>query len=135
MPAPSRIVPRRSLCVLLLLPQLIGCYTYRPGGTPQQQVVGESLGQARLSFRNGTHRALHDVTVRTDSVIGFAGNLRERRAMPVADVVFIERQQVSIRRTGALVVATAMVAYVARAIADSREHEVVPVASPATGVR
>src|SRR6478609_2735189 len=58
-------------------------------------------------------RSLRDVTVRSDSVIGFAADGRERRAIPSAEVASIEHREVSVLRTGAAMGATAAVGYVA----------------------
>jgi hypothetical protein len=81
--------------------------------TLDQQVGERSIRQARLTLRNGTEVSLRNVTVGSDSVIGFADDGRERRAIPVADVASVEHSEVSVLRTGALVVVTAAVAYVA----------------------
>jgi len=82
-------------------------------GTLEQQVGDERIRQARITFRNGTELSLRDVTVRSDSVIGFADDGRERRAIPFPDVASVEHSEVSVLRTGALLVGTAAVAYVA----------------------
>lgn len=73
----------------------------------------DRIRQARITLRNGTELSLRDVTVRSDSVIGFADDGRERRAIPFPEVASIERHEVSALRTGALLVGTAAVAYVA----------------------
>ena len=98
----------------MLLSQLVACYTYRPmRGTLEQQVGEEHIREARLAFRNGDEISLRDVTVRSDSVIGFADNGRVRRAIPLAEVTSLEHREVSVVRTGAAMAATAAVAYVA----------------------
>ncbi len=76
--------------------------------------MGEQhIHAARIAFRNGTELSLRDVTVRSDSVIGFADDGRERRAIPSVDIAWIEQREVSVLQTGALVVVTAAIAYVA----------------------
>ncbi len=132
MRTPFRIAPRRSACALLLLSQLVACYAYHPSGTPEQAGTG-IISEARLSLRNGTQPSLRDVRVRSDSVVGFAGNLWVRRAIPAADVVFIERHEVSTRRTSALLLGTAAVAsFVLVVMNNSRGHQATPLASPAS---
>lgn len=102
---------RRTVCVALLLMQLAGCMTWHVvPGTPEQQTGAQRISHARLRLRDGSEIQLHDVTVSADSVIGFPGAGRERRAVPVADVASIERRQLSAARTAALVVGTATVA-------------------------
>jgi hypothetical protein len=82
-------------------------------GTIEQQVRDEHIREARIALRNGSETSLRDVTVRADSVIGFADDGRERRAIPFAEVAMIERREVSILRTGAVMVATVAIGYVA----------------------
>ena len=81
-------------------------------GTLEQQVGEEHIREARLAFRNGDEISLRDVTVRSDSVIGFDDG-RERRAIPLAELASIEHREVSVLHTGAAMGATAAVAYVA----------------------
>jgi len=105
-------LPRRALCAVLLLTQVTACMTWRPvRGTLDQQVGGEPIGDARLTLRNGAELSLHDVTVRSDSVIGFLGDARERRAIPFADVTAIARRELSVARTAGVVGGTAVVAF------------------------
>ena len=82
-------------------------------GTLVQQVGEVHIRQARLTLRNGTETSLRDVTVRSDSVIGLADDGRVRRAVPFANVASIEKRQVSILRTGAVMAGTAALTYVA----------------------
>ncbi|MBW8768496.1 MAG: hypothetical protein JF589_01930 [Gemmatimonadetes bacterium] len=82
-------------------------------GTLEQQVGDERIREARIAFRNGTEISLRDATVRSDSVIGFSADGRERRAILLADVASIEHREVSVVQTGTLVVVAAAVAYVA----------------------
>jgi hypothetical protein len=101
-----------------VLSQLTACYTYRPlRGTVEQRVGEEHIHVARVTLRNGTVLSLRDVTVRSDSVIGFTDDGRERRAIPAGEVAWIEQREVSVLQTGALLLATAAVAYVAIVIA------------------
>ena len=82
-------------------------------GTLEQRVGDERIREARITLRSGDEISLRDVTVRSDSVIGFADDGRVRRAVPFAEVASIEQREVSVLQTGAVMVATAGVAYVA----------------------
>jgi len=101
----------------------------------EQQVGDEHIGKAWLTFRNGPEASLRDVTVRADSVIGYVDDWHERRAIPFADVMRIERQQVSIARTGALVISLAVSSALVAVFANSRGEKVMPTASPAASAR
>jgi hypothetical protein len=97
---------------VLLLTQLTACMTWRPGrGTLDQQAGAEPIRNARLTLRNGTEISLHDVSVRSDSVVGFAGGARERRAFPTANVVSIAHRELSVGRSSIVVVGAVVVAY------------------------
>lgn len=107
-----RSLPRRALCAVLLLTQLTACMTWRPLREPREQQAGEKpIRDARLTLRNGTEISLHDVTVRSDSVIGFAGDARERRAFPSADVASIAQRKMSVARSSILVVGAATLTF------------------------
>jgi hypothetical protein len=103
-------MPRRAICAALLLIQLTACMTWRPVRGSLDQPV-EPIRNARLTLRNGAELSLHDVTVRSDSVMGLAGDARVRRAFPSADVASIERRELSIARTAAVVGGTAVLAF------------------------
>jgi hypothetical protein len=109
---PRRSLPRRSLCAVLLLSQLIACMTWRPArGALDRQAGSEPIRNARLTLRNGTQISLHDVSVRSDSVIGFAGDARERRAFPTPDVVSIAQRELSVGRSSIVVVGAVVIAF------------------------
>jgi len=103
----------RVLVTLPLLIQLPACQSWRTVQEPLgQQGSEEHISRARLTLRDHAQLTLSDVTVRADSVIGFFGDARERRAVAAADVTSIERRQVSVGRTAAVVVGSAAVAFV-----------------------
>ena len=107
-----RPLPRRSLCAVILLSQLTACMTWRPArGALDQQAGAEPIHNARLTLRNATEISLHDVTVRSDSVIGFAGDARERRAFPTPDVVSIAQRELSVGRSSIVVVGAVAIAF------------------------
>jgi hypothetical protein len=116
MPPATRSSLRHAICSALILAQLAACMTWRPiPGTLDQQVGVEPISRARLELHDGATLPLRDVTVRADSVIGYSENVRERRAVPVADVTSIHRRQFSAVRTTMAVGATAVVALAALA--------------------
>ena len=101
----------------------------------EQQIGDEHIHQAWLTSRKGAEVLLHDVSVRADSVTGFADEGHERRAVPFADVASIERRQFSIARTGALVISLAVSSALVAVFANSRGEKVMPTASPAASAR
>jgi hypothetical protein len=101
---------RRTVCLALVLTQLAACMTWRPVlATSDQQADTEPIARARLRLRSGAELSLRDVRVRGDSVVGYAGDPRERRAVPIADVASIERRRLSVGRTAGIVVGAAAV--------------------------
>ena len=112
MPTHACSLPRRR-GVLLLLTLTAACHTWRPVGPIDQSVSNKPIPQARLTLRNGAQLALSDVTVRSDSVIGFFGDARERRAVPAADVNSIDQREVSAGRSTATVIGVGAAAFAA----------------------
>jgi hypothetical protein len=110
---------RRATCAALLLTQLGACMTWRPvPGTAGQQAAAEPISRARIRLRNGTELSLRDVDVRSDSVTGYSGSPRERRALSAGDVASIDRRQLSVGRTAALALgAAAAITFVAAGLA------------------
>ena len=85
--------------------------TWRPARRALDERAGsEPIRNARLTLRNGTEISLHDVTVRSDSVIGGAG-ARDRRAFPAPDVVSIAQRELSVGRSSIVVVGAVTVAF------------------------
>jgi hypothetical protein len=105
-PAP-RFSLCRTVCVVLLLTQLIACMTWRP--VPAAQGGTEPIARARLRLRSGAELSLRDVSVRGDSAVGYTDNPHERRAVPITDVASIEQRKLSVGRTAAVVVGVAAV--------------------------
>jgi hypothetical protein len=119
MPPAARSSLCRTVCVALFLTQLTACMTWRPvPATPDPQAGTEPIARARLRLRSGAELSLRDVSVRSDSALGYTGNPRERRAVPMADVASIERRQFSVGRTAGLVLgAVAVTTFVAYGLA------------------
>jgi len=101
----------------------------------ERQIGDEHIGQAWITPRKGAEILLHDVSIRADSVTGFADEGHERRAVPFADVASIERRQFSIARTGALVISAAVASILLANVLNSPGPDVMPAASPAARVR
>jgi len=113
MPAPARSPLRRAVCVALVLSQLTACTTWRPvPRTLDPQLGPAHIDHARVWLRDGSRLPLRDVTLGTDSVIGYGEDAHERHAHPVAAVASVDRLQVSAGRT-AVVVGTSVVAVAA----------------------
>jgi hypothetical protein len=105
MPPLPRSASLRALATLPLLIQMSACTTWRPVPGPVANEVSDApIREARVTLRNGTRLSLRDVTVRTDSVIGFAAQGPERHSVPAADVMYVDRRQLSAGRTTAVVV-------------------------------
>jgi hypothetical protein len=103
----ARSVLCRTVCVALLLTQLTACMTWRP--VPAAQAGTEPIARARLRLRSGAELSLRDVSVRSDSAVGYTAGPRDRRAVPITDVASIERRQLSVGRTAGVVVGAAAV--------------------------
>ena len=89
------------------------------------QIPGDaSYRRARVVLRDGTTLSLSDVTVRPDSLIGFAGDERTRVAVAQPQVERIETRGVSAGRTIGLVggvlavIALAVLVAIAQALSD-----------------
>jgi len=109
-PAVRFSLRRAAACVALLLTQLTACMTWRSvPATPDQRAGAEPIARARLRLRSGAELSLRDVTVRSDSVIGYTESPREPRALPAADVASIDQRKLSVGRTVAVVVGAAAI--------------------------
>lgn len=108
----------------MVLLNTTGCMTWRAVPAANAPVAGDAIfPRARVVLRDGTTMTLHDVTVRPDSVTGFAGDERTRVAVAQPQVARIETQHVSAGRTlglvGGVVVVVALAALIAIAQALS----------------
>jgi hypothetical protein len=92
--------------------------------TNETQAADPTFERARVVLRDGVRIALRDVTVRADSVVGFAGSDRTRVAVARSEVAQVESRGVSVGRTLAVlggvvaIVAIAALAAVASALGD-----------------
>lgn len=90
--------PRQLVGALLVL-VCSACHSWRPAPAAPDTVGTAPLARARIVKRDGSAVVLNAVQVRDDSVVGFAGAERARRAIARADVARIETRQVSAGRT------------------------------------
>ena len=77
--------------------------TWRAVPANERTAGDETHPRARVVLRDGTTLSLIDVTVRPDSVIGFAGAERTRVAVAQPQVERVETKNVSVGRTIGLV--------------------------------
>ncbi len=89
-----RPLPRRTLCVVLLLAHAGACSQWRRlPGTAEENVGRPSIGRARLVMRDGSEVILRDVLIRPDSIIGKAADTYERRAVVTAEVSYVDSRR------------------------------------------
>lgn len=89
-----RLLPRRTLCVVLLLTHAGACTQWRRlPGTPEENVGRPSIGRARLMLRDGSEMILRDVLIRPDSIIGKTVKTYERRAVATASVSSVDSRR------------------------------------------
>jgi hypothetical protein len=124
-PLARRQIVLRSVCALIVLANTTGCMTWRTVPARDGNVAGDaSYPRARVVLRDGTTLSLDDVTVRPDSVIGFAEPERTRVAVARPQVERIETRGVSAGRTIGLiggvlaVVALAALIAIAQALSE-----------------
>jgi hypothetical protein len=87
---------RAGICALLVA---TACHSWRPAPAAPDTVGTAPLARARIVKRDGSAVVLNAVQVRDDSVVGFAGAERARRAIARTDVARIETRLVSAGRT------------------------------------
>lgn len=109
----------------MVLLNTTGCMTWRAVPAANDSVAGDAtFSRARVVLRDGTTITLHDVTVRPDSVVGFAGDERTRVAVAQPQVERVETRKVSAGRTTGLVggvlavVALAVLIAIAQALSE-----------------
>ena len=103
-PLARRLIALRFACGIVALLNTTGCMTWRAVPARDGRVAGDAtFPRARVVLRDGTTLPLDDVTVRPDSVIGFAGEERTRVAFARPQVERIETRGVSAGRTIGLV--------------------------------
>jgi len=103
-PLARRLIALRITCGIVVLLNISGCMTWRAVPRASERTAGDATyPRARVVLRDGTALPLTDVTVRPDSVIGFAGAERTRVAVAQPQVERVETRNVSVGRTIGLV--------------------------------
>src|SRR5437763_15317275 len=95
-----RPLPRRALCVVLLLTHAGACSQWRRlPGTAEENVGRPDINRARLVLRDGSAIVLRDALIRPDSIIGKTVKTYERRAVATADVSYVASRRGWTERT------------------------------------
>lgn len=103
-PLARGLIALRIACGIIVLVNATGCMTWRAVPSTNERAAGDStFPRARVVLRDGTTLSLSDVTVRPDSVIGFAGAERTRVAVPQQQVERVETRNVNVGQTIGLV--------------------------------
>jgi hypothetical protein len=124
-PLARHLIALRIACGIAVLVNTTGCMTWRAVPAANERTVGDAnYPRARVVLRDGTTLSLTDVTVRPDSVVGFAGAERSRVAVAQAQVERVETRNVSVGQTiglvgGALaIVALAVLIAIAKTLSE-----------------
>ena len=84
-------LPRRVVCVLLLLTHASACSQWaRLPGTAEDNVSAPAIHRARLVMHDGSEVILRDAQIRSDSIVGRNVRTYERHAVPTADVAYVD---------------------------------------------
>ena len=95
-----RPLPRRALCGLLLLAHASACSQWnRLPGTAEDNVSAPAISRARLVMHDGSELVLRDATIRPDSIVGKNVRTYERRAVPTANVAYVDSRRGWTQRT------------------------------------
>ena len=95
-----RPLPRRALCVALLLAHAGACSQWRRlPGTADANVGRPSINRARLMLRDGSEMILRDVLIRPDSIVGKTVKTYERRAVATGEVSYVDSRRGWTERT------------------------------------
>lgn len=101
---PLRPLPRRlPAALLLVVPLLAGCHSWRPTTVAPQEVIAEQRPRTvRVTLSDGSLVTMSDPMVVVDSIVGSTDSGTAR--IPAADVRALEVERLSATRTLALVV-------------------------------
>jgi len=95
-----RPLPRRVVCILLLLVHAGACSQWaRLPGTAEDNVCAPAISRARLVMHDGSEVILRDAVIRPDSIVGKNVRTYERRAVPLADVAWVDSRRGWTQRT------------------------------------
>ena len=112
-----RPLPRRALCVLLLLTHAGACSQWkRLPGTAEDNVCVPMINRARLVMHDGSEVILRDAVIRPDSIVGKNVRSYERRAVPTAGVAYVDSRLGWTQRTAGGVAGLAVVGLISAAV-------------------
>lgn len=112
-----RPLPRRALCVVLLLAHAGACSQWnRLPGSAEDNVSVPMIHRARLVMRDGSEVILRDAQIRPDSIIGKNLQTYERRAVPTANVAYVDSRRGWTERTVGGVAGLAVVGAISAAV-------------------
>ena len=112
-----RPLSRRVVCTLLLLTHAGACSQWRRlPGTAEDNVCRPAINRARLVMRDGSDVILRDAVIRPDSIVGKNVQTYERRAVPTADVAYVDSRRPWTQRTAGGVAGLAVVGVIAAAV-------------------
>jgi hypothetical protein len=112
-----RPLPRRTLCVLLLLTHAGACSQWkRLPGTAADNVAVPQINRARLVMHDGSEVILRDAVIRPDSIVGKNVRTYERRAVPTTDVAYVDSRRGWTQRTVGGVAGLAVVGLISAAV-------------------
>jgi hypothetical protein len=135
-PLARRLITLRIACGIVVLLDTTGCMSWHAVPPASERTAGDATyPRARVVLRDGTTLSLTDVTIRPDSVIGFAGAERTRVAVAQPQVERVETRDVSMGRTLGLVGGVLAVLVLAALIAIAQTFsEFTAAPSPLPGV-
>jgi hypothetical protein len=112
-----RPLPRRVLCVLLLLTHAGACSQWkRLPGTAEDNICVPAISRARLVMHDGSEVILRDARIRPDSIVGKNVQSYERRAVPTAAVAYVDSRRGWTQRTAGGVAGLAVVGAISAAV-------------------
>jgi hypothetical protein len=112
-----RSLPRRVVCILLLLAHAGACSQWnRLPGTAEDNVSVPMIHRARLVMHDGTEVIVRDAQIRPDSIIGKNLQTHERRAVPTANVAYVDSRRGWTERTVGGIAGLAVVGAISAAV-------------------
>lgn len=112
-----RPLPRRALCILLLLTHAGACSQWkRLPGTAEDNVAAPQINRARLVMHDGSEVILRDAVIRPDSIVGKNVQTYERRAVPTTDVAYVDSRLGWTQRTAGGIAGLAVVGAISAAV-------------------
>jgi hypothetical protein len=112
-----RPLPRRVVCILLLLTHAGACSQWnRLPGTAADNASAPAISRARLVMHDGSEVVLRDATIRRDSIVGKNVSTYERRAVATSDVAYVDSRLPWTQRTAGGIAGLAAVGAISAAV-------------------